>query len=191
MARARWLIVISFLVIYFDYVSLSSMLPLIQKLRRVIDINYKNCPGVILVVDQSFDQDYIEKLVTNFGSVVVLQTDSISSLSLEEHQPEVVCYHLVHFTFQLQQFLIEQMRDKLKQMFYLKLTIIVIVSELEVTGDVQQLLQNTQSEDIIIIDLDTNLTNFQIYQWRVDGQIHQHSDTTDFFEVRRTSNLGP
>jgi len=107
MARARWLIVISFLVIYFDYVSLSSMLPLIQKLRRVIDINYKNCPGVILVVDQSFDQDYIEKLVTNFGSVVVLQTDSISSLSLEEHKPEVVCYHLVHFTFQLQQFIID------------------------------------------------------------------------------------
>ena len=152
MARARWLIVISFLVTYFDYVSLSSMLPLIQKLRRVIDINYKKCPGVILVVDQSFDQDYIEKLVTNFGSVVVLQTDSISSLSLEEHQPEVVCYHLVHFTFQLQQFIIEQMRDKLKQMFYLKLTIIVIVSELEVTGGVQQLLQHTQSEDIIIID---------------------------------------
>ena len=132
------------------------------------------CTGMILAVDETFNQDFITEFANDFVAVpiVLLQSDNISTSSLEQQQ-DVGCYHLIHFTSQLVQF--DKVMKKLKERFYLK-TVTAIVSEFDVE-DAERLLENTQSEDVILIPFNYGclLDICEVYQWGVDSHIRRYT----------------
>jgi len=194
MARRLFIIGLITMVLFIKTTSSST---LVQQLKKVIMDNQANrikkypfttCPGVVFAVDESFNQDTIKEFIDNFAyatPILVLESDNISSIVLDSSERENVCYHLVQFISDLQQF--ENVYNKLKEVVYLKLKILIMPEFIE-TEDVEQLLKSKQSEDLILIAINNGLmpNHFQVYQWRIDGKVHYSSD---IIEVSSISNL--
>ena len=196
-----WLIVIIIILIRITEIVLSTIpLPLIQQLKQVIiDANHQNngsvsfsCPGLILAVDETFDKQIIDEFVdafTVFIPILVLQSDNIPSVLLEQNETEKVCYHLVQFTLNLSES--EKVYKKLMKSFHVKYSIIIVMSELDMMEGANSLLKNTKNEDVLVVlfNLSSKFDHFQIYQWRVDEQVHHYNNVTEYLKVNTITNL--
>ncbi len=166
------------MMIFLTLIESSSSSDFIRQFKQTFEDDkefYHICPGSVITVDGIFDSNnnygnFLDEFVeiNNNFPVIVLQSETdISSLSEKYHQ-ELVCHHLIHFTNDLSNF--SEIYQQLKVHFNLKY-IFVIVPHDWITIN-YEVLNDLQSEDILLVSLSENLSLFKIYQWRIDGQVH-------------------
>jgi len=187
------------MVIFLTLIESLSSSDFIRQFKQTFE-DYKNfyqiCPGSVITTDGIFDidnyyQDFLYEFIgiNNNFPVIVLQSDkNISSLSEKYHQ-ELVCHHLIHFTNNLSNF--NEIYQQLKGYFNLKYTFVIVTHDWITI--INEVLNDLQSEDILLVAFSENTSLFNIYQWRIDGQIHHTNHLQDSIKylqnVKNVNNL--
>lgn len=146
---------------------------------------FRICPGSVITTDgvrfdsNNYYQDFLDEFfgMDHSFPFILLESDTNMSSLSENYQQKPVCQHLIYITNDLSNF--NEIYPQLQEHFHIKYTFAIVPhSAIKRKNDFHKTLKNLQSEDVLLISsFESGL--FQIYQWRIDGEVHQTNHLQD------------